>query len=241
MLSVPLFIAAFVAGLGMFLAPCTLPIVPGYLAFIGGGRAATRSSVLRNAAAFVVGFSVVFIVLGLFAVSIGHLLGVWRLYLPRVAGGLIILFGLTMLGARLPVLSAERHFELPAFLAVGRPASSLFIGALFALGWSPCIGPILATILLFASTSATAGQGALLLAVFSAGLAVPFLISALLLNTATPWFARLGRVSAWFSYGGALLLIAVGALMLTGYAAVVVGWALTALGPWGYNALLNYL
>ncbi len=234
-------VGSFVAGLGMFLAPCTLPIVPGYLAFISGGAGAGRSAVLRNALAFVVGFSIIFILLGVFAVSIGHALGVWRLYLPRVAGAVIILFGLTMLGVRLPIFSSERHIRLPAFLTVGRPSSSLLIGALFALGWSPCIGPILGSVLLVASVSTTALQGAVLLGIFSAGLALPFIFCALLLERAGVWVARLGKITAMFERAGALLLIVVGILMLTNTAGLLVTWGFDLLRPFGYDALLNYL
>src|ERR1043166_5708870 len=105
MLSAPLVVGAFVAGLGMFVAPCTLPLVPGYLAFIGGGRGASRSSVFGNALAYVLGFSLVFIILGTFAVTLGHVLGPWRLYLPRAAGAVPILLGFAVLGVRVPFLS----------------------------------------------------------------------------------------------------------------------------------------
>jgi len=225
----------------MFLAPCTLPIVPGYLGFIGGGATATRGKIVRNAVAFVLGFSIVFILLGLFAVSIGHLLGVWRLYVPQVAGAIIILFGLTMLGLRIPYISGERHMRLPSFLTVGRVESSLLIGAVFALGWSPCIGPILGTVLLTASVSATAGQGALLLAIFSLGMGLPFLLCAVLLDQAEPAFARLGRISSSLSKLAALFLILVGLLMLTNTMGVLITWAFQALAPLHYDALLNYL
>lgn len=238
---IPLLLGAFFAGIGMFLAPCTLPIVPGYLSFIGGGASASRGSIMRNAVAYVLGFSIVFILLGLFAVSIGHMLGAWRLYLPQVAGGLIILFGLTMLGLRIPGLSGERHLRLPSFLTVGRPESSLLIGALFALGWSPCIGPILGTVLLMASTSTTAGQGAVLLAVFSLGLGVPFLLAALLLNKIESLFVRLGQISVWMSKASAVLLIAIGILMLTNTMGLLVTYAFELLAPLHYDALLKYL
>ena len=171
--------AAFLAGILMFLAPCTLPIVPGYLAFIaavpeGASKGSARKRVLINALAFVLGFSAVFILLGTFAAAAGSFLGPWRDTLGRAAGALIIIFGLTMLGViRIPVLSGDKHMAIPHFLSLGKPHSSALIGALFALGWSPCIGPILGSILLYASASGTAGQGALLLAIFSLGLGLP--------------------------------------------------------------------
>ena len=238
---VSLFAGAFFAGVGMFLAPCTLPIVPGYLGFISGGAAATRGQIMRNAAAFVIGFSVVFILLGLFAVSIGHLLGPWRVYIPQTAGAILVLFGLTMFGVRIPIISGERHVRLPSFLVIGRVESSLLIGAVFALGWSPCIGPILGSVLLIASTSATAGQGALLLGIFSLGLGLPFLLCALLLDRIEPLFARLGRAAAALSKLSALFLVLVGVLMLTNTMGFLITWMFSFLAPLHYGALLNYL
>jgi len=236
-----LWIGTFFAGVGMFLAPCTLPIVPGYLGFIGGGAAATRGSIIRNAVAFVLGFSVVFIAFGLFAVSIGQLLGANRVYIPQIAGAILILFGLTMLGVRIPYISGERHMRLPSFLTVGRIESSFLIGAVFALGWSPCIGPILGSVLLMASTSATALQGAMLLGVFSLGMGIPFLLCAILLDRIEPFFARLGRVSVMLSKVSALFLILVGLLMLTNTMGYVITWAFKYLAPIHYDSLLNYL
>ncbi|MES2203408.1 MAG: cytochrome c biogenesis protein CcdA, partial [Patescibacteria group bacterium] len=235
MLSLPLMVGAFVAGLAMFLAPCTLPIVPGYLAFIAGGR----GKVMRNAIAFVLGFSAVFIVLGLFAGEAGALLGGWKTYIAQGAGLLLIVFGLTMLGVRIPLLSHERHAGLPR-LAVGHMWGSVLIGALFALGWSPCIGPILGTVLLLASQSATALQGALLLALFSAGLGLPFLLTAYFIDAAGGLFARLGSFTVAFNYVGAVLLIGTGALMLTNQMGVFVAWGLSHFGTF-YNALLPYM
>ncbi|MGC9602813.1 MAG: cytochrome c biogenesis protein CcdA [Minisyncoccia bacterium] len=239
--------AAFIAGLLMFLAPCTLPIVPGYLAFISGsgafgnGQYNRRGRVVINAVAFVLGFSVVFIVLGVFAGTIGSLLGPWRDTLGRLAGAIIIIFGLTMLGVlRIPILSNDRHMAVPHFLTIGKPHSSLLIGALFALGWSPCIGPILGSILLFAGTSATAGQGALLLLVFSLGLGVPFIASALLLTEASALIAKHATVATDLSMVGGALLVVLGMLMLFGDMGLLVTWGFGLFsGP--YSTLLRYM
>ena len=238
--------AAFIAGILMFLAPCTLPIVPGYLAFISGSGATgneqyKRWRVLKNAIAFVVGFSVIFILLGTFAAAAGSFLGPWKDTLSRIAGALIILFGLTMLGVvRIPAMQRDHRLTLPHFLTIGRFESSLLIGALFALGWSPCIGPILGSILLLASGSATAGQGALLLAVFSLGMGVPFILTALMLERASALFARSGSVTYFLSIFGGILLLALGILMLFGDMGLLVQWGFGALsGP--YNQLLQYM
>ena len=159
---------------------------------------------MLNACAFVLGFSIIFILLGTFAAAIGGLLGHSRDYIARAAGFLVIFFGLMMLDVvHLPVIGQEWHVKIPKFLSVGRWESSLLIGALFALGWSPCIGPILGTVLFFASTSSTIVQGALLLGIFSLGLAIPFLVTALLIDSAGAVFNRWGRaVTLLSSIGG---------------------------------------
>lgn len=246
-----LFVGAFVAGMLMFLAPCTLPIVPGYLAFIAGipisalndpaSKRRARSIVFRNALAFVIGFSVVFIVLGASAGLLGTFIGPWRYALAKVGGFIVILFGLTMLGL-IPVrfLNQDRHIRLPSFLILGRLSSSALIGALFALGWSPCIGPILGTVLLIASNSATVFYGALLLATFSAGLAVPFLLTAWAISESTVFLSRIGGFVKVLSVVGGLGLVFGGFLMLAGYTDTLVGWAYQVFEHTGYGALLNY-
>jgi cytochrome c-type biogenesis protein len=237
MLTPPLAIGAFVAGLAMFLAPCTLPIVPGYLAFIGG----QRRRVLPNAVAFVLGFSILFVLLGASAGLFGFVIGSWRFALARVGGLLIMLFGLTMLGVlRVPFLTAERHIALPSWISVGNPSSSALIGALFALGWSPCIGPILGTILFAASASATAASGALLLLIFSLGLAIPFLLMALLLSRAEMMTRHLTRFSRVLSVVGGVFLVLLGFLMLLGQGGLLVAWGF-GLGQGWYDRLLNYM
>lgn len=246
-MDLPLFVGAFVAGVLMFLAPCTLPIVPGYLAFISGGAAvgneqSYRRRVLKNSFAFVIGFSAVFILLGTFAAAIGGVLGPWRDTIAQAAGLIIILFGLTMLGVfNIPLLGAEKRIRLPKWLTLGYPHSSLLIGALFALGWSPCIGPILGTILFLASASATAVQGATLLAVFSLGLAIPFLVFAWLIGRADTLVARLGPATRVLSYLGGVVLIVLGTLMLTGTMGLLITWGFGFFDDFGYKELLKYL
>ena len=245
--------SAFLAGMLMFLAPCTLPLIPGYLAFIAGvpygeinkeGSAHTkaRRRILINAAAFVVGFSFIFILLGTFASFIGGLLGSWRYVLARGAGFLVILFGLTMMGVvRIPVLSRERRLGLPSFLTVGRPESSLFIGMLFALGWSPCIGPILGTVLLYASAHTTALQGAMLLGVFSLGLGIPFLLTALLLSYAGKTFTQITPKLKTLSVVGGAVLVLFGILLLTGMLGYLVPTQFIESHMIGYDWFLAHL
>ncbi len=251
MIDPALFIGAFIAGMLMFLAPCTLPIVPGYLAFIAGiplsaltNPAAKRSArmvVFKNALAFVIGFSAVFILLGASAGFVGTLVGPWRYALAKLGGIVIILFGLTMLGLlRLPVLSSERHIKLPSFLELGRLPSSAFIGALFAFGWSPCIGPILGTVLLIASNSATVFYGAVLLGVFSLGLAVPFLLTALIVTESTVFLSRIGGFVKGLSIVGGVGLIVGGVVMLTGNMQLFAELGYRFFESTGYGSLLNY-
>lgn len=252
MIELPLLVGAFVAGVLMFLAPCTLPIVPGYLAFIAGvplrlletpeGRRSARGQVMRNALAFVIGFSLIFILLGASAGFIGSFLSEWRYVLSRAGGAIIILFGLVMLGVvSMPALTRERRFSLPRFLALGQLPSSALIGALFALGWSPCIGPILGTILLLASGTSTYYLGAALLGVFSLGLAIPFLLTAYLVGEASLLFAKLGGFIQGLSIVGGIALVVVGILMLTGNMVLLIGWGYALLDFIGYERLLNYL
>jgi cytochrome c-type biogenesis protein len=237
-MTLSLSLGAFIAGVLMFLAPCTLPIVPGYVAFIAGERRA----VLRNALAFVLGFSAVFILLGASVGLFGIIIGPWRYALARLGGALFILFGLTMLRlVRVPVISAERHLALPSFLRVGTVPSSALIGCFFALGWSPCIGPILGTILFVASASATALKGALLLAIFSAGLGLPFLLTAAALERAQPLFARMGAVAEVLSKLGGVFLVLLGILMLFNQTGLLVSWGYAGLDFIHYGRLLNYL
>ena len=195
---------------------------------------------MLNAFSFVVGFSLIFILLGVFAATLGGLVGPYREALGRGAGALIIFFGLTMLGAlKMPIISSEWHIKLPSFLTIGRPESSFLVGLLFALGWSPCIGPLLGTVLLLASSSATAVQGALLLGVFSVGLGVPFLITAFLLDRVGNIFARLDGVAKKLQVVGGVLLLILGTLMLTNKLGALTLWAIENIS--GYDALLNYL
>lgn len=243
--------AAFLAGMLMFLAPCTLPIVPGYLAFIGGvspedladprARRSARARVFKNALYFVIGFGVVFVAFGTFAGAIGGALGGWRFLLGRLAGALLILFGASMLGTRVPFLSFERHIRVPKWLTRGRPESSFLIGALFALGWSPCIGPILGSVLFLASSSATALSGAALLTIFWLGLALPFLLVAFFIGEASLYMHRLEKLAAVLQVLGGAVLVVLGVLMLTGNMGLLVSWGFSLLNTVHYDRLLYYM
>lgn len=217
---------AFLAGLLMFLAPCTLPLIPAYLAFISGIKEqdahdplrarAVRRAVLINGCSFIIGFSVVFVAFGMLAGFFGTVAGSIRSVLVPLGGVFIIVFGLVMLDVlHLPFLKKEHHLRLPRLLQPGHPAASALIGAFFALGWSPCIGPVLATILFLASFKATVLSGGLLLFIFSLGLAIPFLLTALAFSAATRYIARLTQVSVALNAIGGLVLVIIGGLLLT--------------------------
>src|SRR5215831_17750936 len=215
---------AVVAGVLSFSSPCTLPLVPGYLGFISG-VSSSRGRTLGAAALFVTGFSLVFTALGAGASSIGSLLIEHRLLLERAAGLLIILMGLVVLGLmRLPLLMREGR-PLMERVRPG-PSGALFLGIAFAFGWTPCVGPVLGSILLLAGAQGTLTAGALLLLLYSLGLGVPFLAAALFLD-------HFRSVSGWLRHHavainstGGVLLVAMGALVFLGQLTQVLAPAL---------------
>lgn len=234
------YLSAVGAGALSFLSPCVLPLVPPYLCYMAGvsveefrnpdGTAtatANRTALLSASLAFVLGFSTVFVALGAGASSIGQLLRVWQQPLAMAAGLAIILMGLNFLGVvRIPFLSREARFQ-----AGGQPASmtaAYVMGLAFAFGWTPCIGPVLGPILTLAGGRDTVADGAALLAAYSAGLGIPFIVAALFsgafMRFASRFRAHLGRVEKVM---GALLVVA-GVLFLTGGIQKASYWLLEA-------------
>ncbi|MDA8285417.1 MAG: cytochrome C biogenesis protein [Actinomycetota bacterium] len=218
-LLLPLF--AFVAGIISFTSPCCLPLLPGYVSYISGlpvsklGRAEARSVTLRAAALFVAGFTVVFTALGVTAGLLGALVVRNLPLIVEIAGGGIIVMGLAMTGVlRIPWLYRERRFALHR-LPTG-PQAAFGVGMAFAAGWTPCIGPVLATILATAAATRTAAWGAFLLALYSLGLGLPFVGLALGLNRAKGSLAWLRRHGRAIEVIGGLLLVGVGVLFVTG-------------------------
>lgn len=220
---------AFIAGIISFISPCVLPIVPGYLSFISGvslqelkgevdlddkQRRRLRRQVTLNSLLFVLGFSVVFIAMGASATYIGRWFAENRVILARVAGIIIIIFGLHTMGIT-PIkwLNYEKRFH-----ANRKPmglVGSFAIGLAFAFGWSPCIGPILAGVLAMAATQETVGQGVALLSVYSLGLGLPFLGASLALNRFLNVFSRVKKHMRKVEIIAGVLLIAVGILVAT--------------------------
>jgi cytochrome c-type biogenesis protein len=224
---------AFSAGLLSFLSPCVLPLVPSYVTFITGMsleevRVARRTA-LVHALLFVLGFSLIFIALGATASVLGRVLFAARVWIARIGGALIIAFGLYLLGVLNPrFLSQERrvHFADKPLGYLG----TLLVGLAFGAGWTPCIGPILGSILIYSSSTADLHRGLLLLTAYSAGLAIPFIVAALAIDRFLAAFARYRGAMRWVNRVGGVLLIAVGLLLVTSYFTVLASW-LQALTP----------
>jgi cytochrome c-type biogenesis protein len=224
--SLGLFVA-FAAGLLSFLSPCVLPLVPSYIGFLTGmslpEMAGRRRVALLHALLFVLGFSLVFMVLGASATALGRPLNYYQQRLQRIGGVLIILFGLVCLGViRAPFLTQEHRLQMEQ-KPVGLLGSAL-VGMAFGAGWTPCIGPVLGAILGLAATTQDLSRGLLLLAVYSAGLAVPFLLAAAALDAFLDWFQRFRRYLPWVMRASGALLIFVGILMATGEFTRLAGW-----------------
>lgn len=236
-----LIIPAFIAGLLTFLAPCTLPLVPAYLAFISGSSL-EKGRVFRNALFFVFGFSLVFILFGLFAGLAGGFLFGFRMWVSRIGGIFLVFFGLFMLGAiKIPFLSAEkRFFKNPPFTK-GTYTNSFILGVVFGAGWTPCVGPVLGSVLFLASQTATAARGAALLAVFSFGLALPFLFVAASMESAEKRIKKFATYLPAINVAGGAFLIVLGVMLFFGKLGVLNEYGFMVFDFINYDALLNYL
>ena len=213
-------LAALGAGLVSFLSPCVLPLVPGYLSAVSGvsvselDRADWRR-VLVPSLVFVASFSTIFILLGLTATGIGQTLQEHRDVLEKVAGALIIAMGVLFV-ASLFVARLNREWHVDALMSRAGKGGPLIAGMAFAIAWTPCIGPTLGAILTAASLSSSAAHGAFLLAVYSAGLGIPFLVTALAFSRMTTAFGAVKRHYGIVMGAGGAILIAMGILILTG-------------------------
>jgi cytochrome c-type biogenesis protein len=236
----PLPLAAFVAGILSFLSPCVLPLVPGYVSLISGATVEDLQSsdrrmlgtVMLHSLTFILGFSVVFIALGAVATGIGQFANQYHNLLAKLAGIIVIVFGLHLTGLlKIKALYADKRLH---DVKGGSSAFGSFaVGFAFAFGWTPCIGPILATILVFAGAQETVFKGVLLLAIYSAGLAVPFLLTSLGVDRFLGFYTRFRRHLHTVEVISGVLLIVVGVLifmnnlkLLSGYLAFLNRFAL---------------
>ena len=231
MTSLPLPLAAFVAGLISFLSPCVLPLVPGYVSLISGAGVEQLKlkegelfrKVMLNSAAFIIGFSIVFITLGAISTEVGQVLAQYKSLLARIAGVVIILFGLHLTGI-LQIKALLADTRLHGLKGSSSAWGAFVIGFAFAFGWTPCVGPILAVVLGFAATQDTVWKGIFLLAIYSAGLAVPFLLTSLGIERFLKFYNRFKFHMHAVEVASGVLLIGLGILLVMGRFALISGY-----------------
>ncbi len=215
---------AFSAGFLSFVSPCVLPLLPSYVSFItglsmdeltkGGDKARVKGIIIRNSLIFIAGFSFVFILLGASATLIGQILITYQALIRKVGGTIVVLLGFYIMGLlRMDLLSSEKKIHLE-----GRPAGylgSFLVGITFAAGWTPCVGPILGGILLYASTTGSVTSGISLLSAYSIGLGLPLFITSLGVNTFITYFKKINKYIRFVSLASGLFLILVGVMIFT--------------------------
>jgi len=220
---------AFMAGVFSFISPCVLPLIPSYLTYITGisfdelvdnRSQSVRRRTLFHSLFFILGFTLVFVALGASATYVGAFFQENQVLIRRVGGVIVILLGIHITGViKLKILEREKRFEFN-----DKPIGylgSVLVGIAFAAGWTPCIGPILASILLYASTSNNVGSGIVLLIAYSLGLGVPFLISALAFNSFLTYFSKFNRYLRIVSIVSGIFLIIIGFLLVFDYLSVL--------------------
>jgi cytochrome c-type biogenesis protein len=216
--------AAFAAGLLSFFSPCIFPLIPGYFSFITGLSldkmtvdydTAVRRKVLFSAIAFVSGFSAVFIMMGASASFLGGIIFEYRTIIRVIGGLIVILFGVHLTGLiRIRGLEFEKRVQV-----VNKPLNyfgGFLVGMAFGAGWSPCIGPLLGSILIFAGSKDTVSEGILLLGIYSAGLAIPFILISLFINYILTFVKRVSFAMKYINIAAGILLVFVGALLAAG-------------------------
>jgi cytochrome c-type biogenesis protein len=223
MTSLPLPIAAFLAGLVSFLSPCVLPLVPGYVSLISGAgveQLKTQETqllrkVMLNSVAFILGFSVVFITLGAVATEVSQMLSRYRSTLAQIAGVVIILFGLHLTGV-FKIKALYTDARLHSVKGGSTAWGAFVIGFAFAFGWTPCVGPVLTVILTFAAAQDSITKGVMLLAIYSMGLAVPFLLTALGVERFLKFYSRFRAHMHAIEVASGALLVVLGVLLVLG-------------------------
>ncbi len=208
------YLITFLEGVIAFISPCMLPLLPIYISYFAGGEENSKKTI-KNAVGFVLGFTIVFVILGAFAGTLGGLLVKYSKWINIVAGGIIVIFGLSYMGIiRLSFLSKSSNFEYkqkePGFL------SSAIFGIIFSIGWTPCVGAFLGSALMLAATSQESFKGVLMLLSFSMGLGIPFIISALILDKLKGVFNFIKKNYKTINIISGILLIILGIAMMTG-------------------------
>lgn len=230
--NLPLPLAAFVAGLISFLSPCVLPLVPGYVSLISGAGVEELKSqnsqllrkVMKNSLAFILGFSIVFVTLGAISTEVGQFLARYKSVLAQVAGVVIILFGLHLTGIfKIKALYTDTRL-LSQLKGGSTPWGAFVIGFAFAFGWTPCVGPILAVILGLAATQDSVAKGIFLLAIYSMGLAVPFLLTSLGIERFLKFYSRFRSHMHAVEVASGALLIVLGGLLVLGRFTIISGY-----------------
>ena len=226
--------AVFVAGIISFLSPCVLPLVPGYVSYIAGQSMAdsttskalvVRVQALALSACFVLGFTTIFVILGASATTLGQALISYRYELNLISGVVVIGFGLFATGLLRPSW-LQRDFRFDIVLPGGRPVAAYLLGMAFAFGWTPCIGPMLGAILTVSAASATVASGVTLLAIYSLGLGVPFLLVALFTGGLLARFKSIGRVGRLLHILAGGVMVLMGIAMITGQLSTFSFWLL---------------
>lgn len=214
---------AFLAGLASFLSPCVFSLVPAYIGYLGGRSVAIQSNLtdkwrtILHGIAFVLGFSVVFITLGVTASALGGFLVSFRDILAKVGGIIVILFGLHLMGVlRIPFLEYDLRYQSQQSERRGL-LTSLMMGVFFSAGWSPCVGPVLGAILMIALNGGSVSQGVVLLSAYSAGLAIPFLVAAVGIGWVTTLLRKYGKIMRYTEIAMGVLLVVVGGMLALGY------------------------
>jgi cytochrome c-type biogenesis protein len=244
MMDTPSVLMALLAGVLSFLSPCILPVAPGYLSVISGTSLAglredsgVRPKVMQATLAFILGFTLVFILLGVSSTMVGQLLRSQRVLLARVGGVLVIGLGLHQAGW-LPIRWLYYEKKLAVTPRVGL-VGAFITGFTFAFGWTPCVGPILSAILALAGSKAEMTAGVVLLIVYSCGLALPFFLLALAFEQVSQRLNRLKPYLRYFEWAAGILLIAMGLLLVTGNFNVLLGWVMRWTGGWNLEDFLK--
>src|SRR3989338_530937 len=244
------FFAAFFAGIVTFLAPCTLPLLPAFLGFIGGTSFSEkeqrlifdRRKVIVHTLLYIIGFSTVFILFGVLAGALGSKIAAYKSALTATGGAAVLLLGLYLLGAfTLPMIPLKWRDRIQLLVKKNSRLASLAFGAALASGWTPCIGPIVGTILLLTSAQGGVLTGAFLLAIFSLGLAIPFFLSALFIARLAPFIQKIGKYLVWTNRVVVALFVGLGVLLLINRLYLLIPWGYKLFRFIEYENILRYL